>query len=553
MEYSGVYMESSVVELKPRVLDFLTKIIDRAKEVRDYAISFKKQELAELSGIDTRTASRYLRILEEKKIIQMRGVRGRAGGTVVMFNTDLIRFETSDKALVNSDEPVSLDDIVNQKLPKKPQAPKENKRKRKTKKQMTEIKLLNEMRDTETTRLNSKLEKLGTPDWEWFKSTKEPVENYRTYIISRLYNRYAVLFTDRHNAEVEQFGEGSKVPTVSDDYDVFPKDFYGSARWQQFEKFRQFCEENGIDPAVYLSAQFNRSIFDSSSRGNKKMLPFVNALTGDASYVVYKQYCGFQRQYSQTYASYQQVPAKFVDDFAVRAMIETYYSAEKQVGLLQYSYAIHDFLTGFGSTDKGDALLGFYRLTEDKLRSYTYKTRDTLKKFIMTQALTLTGGSASLPNYLILGAETTRIALASIDQQVQNKETARVIKQRALGALTYPMLTIDEQLEKGKDLYYQFSVLYETPHVIRLIMQRKGLYLSLMDIRAALKEFGRENVPVDDFSLLDVDQITLQMNKGMEVQEEIDLKAITRKREWELQSSIVNEDVLESMVMEELK
>lgn len=550
MEYSGVYMESSVVDLKPRVLDFLTKIVDKAKEVRDYAISFKKAELAELSGIDTRTATRYLKELEEKKIIQMKGVRGRSGGTVVMFNTELIRFETSGKALVNSDEPISIDDIANQKLPKKQKEPKNNKRNRRTKKQMVEAKLLNDMRETETSRLNSKLEKLGTPNWEWFKETKDPVANYRTYIISRLYNRYAVLFTDRHNAEVDQFGEGGKVPTVSDDYDVLPTDFYGSPRWQQFEKFRMFCEENGIDPAVYLSAQFNRSVFDSSTRGNKKMLPFVNTLSSDSSYEVFKQYCGFQKKYSKTYASYQQIPAKFVDDFVVKAMIETYYSADKQVGLLQYSYAIHDFLSGFGSSAKEDALLGFYRYTEDKLRDYTYKTRDTLKKFIMTQSLTLTGGSSSLPNYLILGSESTRGVLASIDLQIEDKEKARKFKERALGALAYPMLTQDEQVTKGATLYYQFSALYETPHVLRLIMQRKGLYLSLSDIQAALKEFGREHIPVDDFSLLDVDQIVQTMKGGMEVQKEYDLEAITRKREWELQGSVMNEDKLEAMLSE---
>ncbi|MGV3099169.1 helix-turn-helix domain-containing protein, partial [Streptococcus thoraltensis] len=109
MEY-GVYLESSIVDLKPRVLDFLTKIVEKAKEIKDFSIAFKKKELAELAGKDTRTVSRYLSELEEKDIIQTKGVRGRAGGTVIVFNTKMIRFDTSDKAFINSDEPISIDD-----------------------------------------------------------------------------------------------------------------------------------------------------------------------------------------------------------------------------------------------------------------------------------------------------------------------------------------------------------------------------------------------------------------------------------------------------------
>jgi len=43
MKY-GVYLESSIVNLKPLVLDFLTKIVDKAKEVRDFAISIHSNE-----------------------------------------------------------------------------------------------------------------------------------------------------------------------------------------------------------------------------------------------------------------------------------------------------------------------------------------------------------------------------------------------------------------------------------------------------------------------------------------------------------------------------
>jgi hypothetical protein len=550
MEY-GVYLESSIVDLKPRVLDFLTAIVEKAKQAKDYAISFKKKDLAEMTGKDIRTTARYLKELEERNIITTRGVRGRAGGTVVMFNTDLIRFDTSDKAFINSNEPISIDDIVEKKFPKKEKEPKKTTRNRRTKQQMVEANILKGMRQSKNDKLNDELEKLGgVPNWEWFQKTDDPVGNYRTYLITRLYNRYAVLFTDRHNVDVELgLVEGNKVPTVSSSYDVLPEEPFGSSRWAQFEKFRIFCEENGIDPAVYLSAQFNRSIFDSSVKNNKKMLPFANALMSAGSYEVFKQYCGFQKEYSATYKSYQQIPMKFADDFVVRAVAEAYETAETRTGLLQYRYAIQDFFTGTGFGAEEDALLRFYDITADNLRKQgvTFKTRDTVKKYVLLQSMIQTSGASGLPSYLILGSEMTQVLLASITNLVGPTGNPRELKEQALGMLTYPSLPVEEQKKKGKVLYYQMNALHETPKVLRLIMERKGLLLSLADLNVAFKEYGKEKIPVDDYSMLDTAKvISFIEREGKEEEPEINHEDLVTKREWELEGSIANDDNLEN-------
>lgn len=510
MEY-GVYLESSIVDLKPTVLDFLTKIVDKAKEVRDFAISIKKKELAEIAGKDTRTVSRYLNELEERHIIETKGVRGRSGGTVILFNTELIRFDTSDKALVNSDSSISIDDVVQKKLPKKGKEPKKKTRNRRTKKQMMEDQLLQNQQQAELDELNAEVASLGgVPNWEWFQKTDDPVGNYKTYLLSRLYNRYAALFTDRHNAEVVVSGEGNQVPKVSSDYDVLPENFFGSSRWQQFEKFRQFCEENNIEPDVYLSAQFSRSVFTAAARNAKnKVLPYVNTLTTDTSYEVYKQYCDYQTKGSWTYAMYKQIPIQFADDFIIRAITEAYGTAECGLGLLSYRHAINDFLEGFGADEREEVLVEFYRITEENLHNQkvSFKTRDTIKKFVLTQSMILSGGISRLPGHLILGAEHTQVVLASIDKLAKPIEERNELKAMALGMLTHPQIKPDKQLEKGRMYLYQSNVLYETPQVLSLIMERKNLKLSLEDINKALKEYGKEKVPVDDYSVLDVDQI----------------------------------------------
>jgi len=553
MMENGVYLETSIVNLKPRVLDFLTKLVERAKELKEYAVSFKKKESAEITGKDIRTTSRYLKELEERKIITTKGVRGRAGGTVIMFNSDLIRFETSDKAFINSEEPISIDDIVEQKLPKKKKEKKKSTRNRRTKQEMIIAKALEGKKQSEIDMLNDELDKLhGIPNWAWFQSTNDPVGNYKTYLLSRLYNRYAALFVDQNNVDIEQGRAGGNyLKRVTDDYDVLPARFYGSSRWYQFEKFRIFCDENGIEPAKYLSAQFNRSVFEASNKNmDKKKLPFTNALTSETAYEVYLQYVGYNMN-STTYRVYHQIPAKFMDDFVIRAIEEAYESAEEQKGLLQFSSTIRDFFEGDGFGAKEEALLNFYDMTVENMRKQgvSRKSQTVIKKFIMLQSLIQSYGVSGLPEYVILGSEMTHVLLASINHLTKDRKAARKIKERALGVLAYPKAKSEEQLKQGAVLYNRMVTLYETPRVLRLIMERKGLDLTLAGLNAAFKEYGKDKIPLDDYSMLDTDKVMTFMRQGQHVEEpEINYEDIVDKHGWKLEQSLANEDSLENLL-----
>ncbi|QFP93341.1 UNVERIFIED_ORG: putative transcriptional regulator [Xanthomonas phage Xoo-sp15] len=538
----GVYLESSVVGIKPKVLDFLTRLVEKAKQASEYAISFTKRELSNDMGQDIRTTHRYLQELENKRIIELKAKRGRGGGTVIMFNPDLIRFETSDKALINSEERVTIEDVLEEKLPKKQKEPKENKRNRRTKQQLFEAQLLKSEQQKKLDVLNDELEDRGNhPNWEWFQKTENPVGDYRTYLVTRLYNRYAVLFTDLNNFNIANgLEEGNAVPTVSSGYDVLPERFYGTSRWQQFDKFREFCEENNIDPAVYLSAQFNRSIFDSSRRGNKKMLPFTNALMSDTSYDVYTQYCSYQKSYSGAYTVYQEYKAKFMNDFVVVAIRDAYESAEKGTGLLQYATTIKEFLRGEFASDKADALIDFYDMTSENLvnQNVSFKTRNTIKKYIVLQSLMQLEGEQVLPRYVILGSEMAQIALASVNDPSKSREQVREMREFILGALVMPNEKNDLQKQTGRQLYYEMEALYETRNVLQLIAERKGLALTLADLQEAFLEYGKEKVPVDEFSMLDVTQIVDFINKEQSYQDVVDHKAITDNKDWELVGSV---------------
>ena len=344
--------------------------------------------------------------------------------------------------------------------------------------------------------------------------------------------------------------EGNKVPTVSDDYDVLPYNFLGSSRWVQFEKFRHFCEENGIDPAVYLSAQFNTSVFISGVKQNKKMLPFTNTLIGEAAYTNYLNYCKRKARISPVYHFSHQVPAEFMDDFVVVAIRNTYDTASKETGLLYYKQEIRDFLEGFGSDEKDTALVAFYETLKDDLRKKNVSTesRDMIKKFFITQSLILTGGERKLPRYVILGLETTRLLLASINDPTLTKEQTKEIKALALGKLVSPLSTVDQQKAIGSSCLYQLNTLHETPLVLRLIMQRRGLHLDLMKLQKAHKEYGVNKIPIDKYSVIDVDQIVDVMKNSIveESEPEIDIQSVTDSHTWTLEGAIANATELDN-------
>jgi hypothetical protein len=371
---------------------------------------------------------------------------------------------------------------------------------------MLEASVLVGKQQNEFTRLNALLNG-DVPNWEWFKETNDPVGNYRTYLLAKLYNRYAILFTDDHHKEMAEEGKETKVIKVQSNYDVLGQDFYGSIRWNHFEKLRKFLEESNIDPAIWLSAQFNRAIFNVASGKTSKTLPFPNALYGDTAYAYYKEYREYHKK-GQLWAWYKEIPSQFANDYAIQAIREGYASAKKANGLLQYKGSIKSFLEG-SPNEKEQALITFYRITEQNLhnKGVSYKTRDTIKKYMLMQSLIATKGIVALPNYLILGSEFTQAMLARINRQGNPQEVTDYLSASALGRLVLPNNTSEEQLEKGAAYLYQVKVLDETSAVLKLIWERKGLQLSIADVNKAFNEYGGDKIPVDDFSMIDTEQI----------------------------------------------
>ena len=533
---NAVYVNLSVVDLKPNVLNFLSTLAETAKES---VFVTRVKDLAEQLGKDVRTIQRHLKELAEKDILEMKGRRGKAGGTVIRFNSDLVQFTTSDKALINSEEPIDIDELLQTKIPKKKQEPNPNKRPRRTKSQMIEAQLLQDEKQAKIDELNGRLQILGgVPNWDWFQLTDNPVGNYRTYLLTRLYNRYAKLFTDIENATLATYGEEKRLPEVSSNYDVLGHGkVLGTSRWDAFSKLHTFCEENNINPFNYLSSQFARSFY-SAVNGKSKPLPFVNALIGDTSYNVYVQYVQHYKKVAKGSLSFSTAPTKFAGDLVIRALEEAYITAEKSTGFFQYKPAIKEFLKGnYGYEDKQEALATYYITTSQKLRELGISTkhRDVLKKFILTQAMIQTKGARALPKHVILGAEHTRLALLPM----QDEE----MKYYALACLVNGQDTSfnEETKNEGWKYNYQLNLMDDTRQVLTLTQEQQGIHISSRELQEALAQLDETLIPLDDYSMLDVGQI-VQVTETQSTQQEIDFEEITYNEFKAMSGTVVTDN-----------
>jgi len=544
----NVYVNLSVVDLKPAVLNFLSELADTAKE--SVFVTRMKDLAAEL-GRDIRTVQRYMKELTSKEIIELKGRKGRGGATVIRFNAELIQFTTSDRALINSEEPVDIDELLQTKIPKKKPEHNPNKRARRTKTQMAEAKLLQDEKQAEIDRLNGQLQTLGgVPNWDWFQQTDNPVGNYKTYLVSRAYNRYAKLYTEYENALADHFGNEKKLPLVSNNYDVLGHSILGSSRWDAFQKLSTFCDENSISPFVYLSAQFSRSFF-AAVNGKSKPLPFVNALLGDSSYKVYQEYVGYHKKVYKGALMFSDAPKGFASDFVIQALADAYENAHKSSGLLQYKHSVKEFLTdsaGFG--DQQEALAKYYRDVDKQLKEakVDIKHRNVLKKFILTQAMTQIRGIRLLPKHVILGSEYTQFVLASADKLHNGSLDMKCYILSGLINGEEAKVN-DEAKEEGWKYHYQLTTLDETSLVLRLIQERKGLHISVNEVREALAAVGGELVPVNDYSMLDVDQIAQKVLPTLpSYQDDIDFSRITSKGEWATQGTVVENNPVDAVL-----
>lgn len=518
-----LYMEQSVLDLRPKVVEFLKEVTKKVEDITSPSVKMKKKELGELVERDVRTVSRYLNELEEDNVIELRSKRGREGGTIILFNTEKIKFKTSDKSiLTREEEPEDIDEMFNREFPTKPK--KEKTRNRRTAEEMVLAKAQKQSRKQKEIELNeAMIFSGGLPDNEWFQKTEDPIGNYKAYLLSRLYNRYAVLITNKHNQEVEERGDGVKMKTLDKNFDSLPMDFVGKSQWTVFKKLQKFLDENNIKPSSYFTAIFSRISFLNMVTGKKYNIPYVNTLMSDETYKMYTDYKSYGKKAQASYATTGEVSSQFGTDYVIKLLREEYDNPTREYGFSKFKTSIKDFLKGNFTSVEEIALANFYKVTDKNMKKegVSLESREVIKKFLMFQSLALTKGINALPIDMLVGSEITRAGLKYIDDMSQDKETAQELKAHLLGGLKFPNSETNVQMNAGKKLLEQVEVLGDSNIVVTNIHQKQGLYVSTVELRKAIQEYGRDKLPITDLSTLDINQVKDFVGMESNPQEEV--------------------------------
>jgi hypothetical protein len=112
-----------------------------------------------------------------------------------------------------------------------------------------------------------------------------------------------------------------------------------------------------------------------------------------------------------------------------------------------------------------------------------------------------------------------------------------------LGHAFYPNQDSDKQKELGTKLYWELTLLHETPMVLSLISERAGTKLTISNVQEALREFGKEEIPVDDASFLDYAQIVQNMQQA-EIKEEVNVQDTVARDEYALSGNVQQGNVV---------
>jgi hypothetical protein len=232
---------------------------------------------------------------------------------------------------------------------------------------------------------------------------------------------------------------------------------------------------------------------------------------------------------------------------AIRDAIET---SERQLGFIEYRQSFREFFYGEGHTIEEQSLANFYDMTVANMRrlKISKKSQTAIKKFLAVQSMILTGGTMQLPNYVILGSEVTQIVFHSLKAPMQSPQEYEKLVLKALRAFLYPKDKNTDHSDQLNMLFYEMNLMDDTSYTLRLIQQRQGIYVSLSDLRMAFEEYGKNKIPLDDYSVIQVNKIVAIISKTEELVDEtadfVDMAKIAITDDWQILAEI-GEDTLD--------
>lgn len=496
------------------IVEFVERLAKKAQQWGEtFATPIRKTTVAEEMGRDTRTVTRYLGQLEELGLVSTEAKRGRNGGTVVVFNTDILNFEPTDNPITS--ETKEAKEIRERVFPKAP-TPKPKRRYR-TKLEIAEARILEQKQKSFEERLNDLLERTFL-DRDFFDNFEEPRLYFQGYLIAQMYNAYAVIFPkNRHeffkDIDVKKSEEGLRSMNKAKSYNVLPARFVGTPQYNKFVEVARYCNENNINPLSYLTVQFERAEHLADiGKARVGAIPYVNTLLCEEARKAYSDNVMFYRKMRNSFnlfgISSSSVPYKGAK-YEIIVALRTAYELDRTTRDT-FNYLLDELASGAQQSVKQATLLGYYNTTLNALSESELVDEDQqlIRDFLKEQVLlysrknSLSSTIYALAFPLQINAVNSVATLKGLDKEMYYTYIGNMYKVTDVNDDEYNSFT-----ERGRTIDFSYNANDTFFSTMRLIADCKGLGVPAGKLGSALQKFGEEKVPLDTFGMLDIERI----------------------------------------------
>lgn len=500
-------------KLNKGITDFLERVADKSQRWGETVASpIRKTDMAKETGKNPRTITRYINQLEELGLIKTETKRGMNGGTLVVFNTDMLNFEPKENPITSDTKQAK--EIREQVFPKAPT--KVPKRRYRTKAEIAEARILSEKLKKREDILNDKIE-FNVVTRSFFDSFDEPEAYFKGYLISRMYNAYVTIipyekYNRLKNLDEKKAKQQLRAYESSYNYDVLPRRFVGTPQYKKFVELAKYCEENNINPLVYLTVQFDRTEFlISVGKARVGATPYVNTLLCAEAKEAYTNRKLFYRMLQNQYGLYTSINSEATYYGATYPIISGLLNAYNmpQKDLSQLDTAICDLEYKKDIDKKAGTLYSYYTATLKSLgeSDVSSEAKESIANFLKEQVANFSSKR---------GLTSTQYALAfpiqinSARSLLMNEEDEELLYLLLGNQSRLSNVTNDEAemfIKQGRKLSMSWWGSQNFSRTMFMLADYYGFKTNISKLGMYIKEFGEEKIPLDSVGMLDVNRI----------------------------------------------
>lgn len=503
------------LNLSDTIYNFVNYLAESASQFgENFSIASKKSDIAKAINKDVRTVTRYLKQLEEKQLIKTATKKGKEGGTVIVFNTLLLDFETQENPVTSETKDADeIRDIIFPKAKKKV-----TKKKYRPKSVIEEERFRKNLRKSENDRLNDLLAEMEFPTKDFFMQTAEPELYYRAYIASRMYNFYAVYYPEMrmNKAEAKNDLWGYKLAdTYRENYryfDCLNKKFIGTPTFNHFIKFTSTMLGNKVKPEAYLTVQFDYMEYLTSVKANNVKLPYINALLSTPSvnrWIATEEYkTGFRKEHHYYAVSPETVDAKGMVYPLMNILGAEFENPFSDSDAYQ---AQIDVNTDIFMPQIPKAILGYKVAIDKEIQESDLldNEKSTLTTFIKQETANHMGLSQPTSLYFLSTIpQVSALRLATLKDKTENLRP----HYHALGnihLIENVISNIDRVANVKRGYRMDFSLFGGISFLstAKTLRDARGFNIDYDVLRVAINKFGARKIPIDASGFLDVNAI----------------------------------------------